>query len=153
MKRILTTIIILFTGLCAAAQIANPVQWNYTAKKIADKTFEIHMTATIQGGKYHIYAQNNSKDGPVPTSFTFTKNPLLTLTGTVKEVGKMVSKFEEVFGFKVNYYENKVDFVQLVKTRVTAPVTLGGQVEYMVCDDKQCLPPKQVPFSIKLGGS
>ena len=56
MKKILTAaFLILFAGY-ANAQINNPVIWTYTAKKIADKTYELHMTATI-GSNWHLYAQ------------------------------------------------------------------------------------------------
>ncbi|MES1225408.1 MAG: protein-disulfide reductase DsbD domain-containing protein, partial [Bacteroidota bacterium] len=113
-------------------------------------TYEVHFTATVSG-KYHIYGQKVEGDGPVPTSFNFAKNPLIALQGVTKEQGKKITKFEEVWGFKVNYFENKVDFVQVVKSKVNAPTSLKGSVEYMVCDDKQCLPPKTVQFDVKLG--
>lgn len=80
-------------------------------KKIADKTYEVHLTATLNGD-WHIYSQNVGVDGPIPTTFTFTKNPLLAFDGKPGEVGKMVKKNEEVWGGEVRYYENKVDFVQ-----------------------------------------
>jgi hypothetical protein len=128
------------------------VTWIFAAKKIADKTYEVHMTASIISG-YHLYAQVNNDEGPVPTSFTFIKNPLLEFAGKVKEVGNLVSKMEPVWGFKVNYFENKVDFVQIVKSKVTAPVSVSGKVNFMTCNDKKCLPPRDVNFDIKVGGS
>jgi Disulphide bond corrector protein DsbC len=93
-----------------------------------------------------------NSDAVVPVSFTFTKNPLLALQGGVKEVGKLVSKYEAMFKTKVNYYEGKVDFVQVVKTKVAAPVSVKGTLNYMVCDDRQCLPPTDVDFDVKVGG-
>ncbi len=151
MKKIIFAIGLLITGMGVNAQMASPVQWAFTAKKISDKTYEIHMTATITGAKYHLYSQTNNADAP-STSFTFTKNPLLTMQGKVKEVGKLISKMEPVFGFKVNYYMNSVDFVQTVKSKVAAAASVKGSVEYIVCDDKQCLPPKTVEFDVKVGG-
>jgi len=150
MKKIATALAILITGMAASAQMKQPVSWEFSAKKIADKTYEVHMTATISG-KYHMYAQKNTGD-VVPVSFAFTKNPLLTLQGGVKEVGKLVSKYEEVWKTKVNYYEGKVDFVQIVKTKVAAPVSVKGTLNFMVCDDRQCLPPTDVNFDVKVGG-
>ena len=61
MKKIITGMILLmFTGL-VNAQINNPVKWTYTAKKIADKTYELHMTASIDGN-WHLYAQDAGEE-------------------------------------------------------------------------------------------
>ncbi len=149
MRSVLVAISILFSA--AAFSQLNPVSWNFSAKKLGDKTYEVHFTAEISG-KYHMYAQKLEVEGPVPTTFTFTKNPLITLQGPVKEMGKKVTVNEKVWGpnAKVSYFEDKVDFVQVVKTKVSAPTSLKGNVEFMVCDDKQCLPPKTVDFDIKL---
>lgn len=150
MKKITTVLVLALMGFTASAQMKQAVTWVFSAKKIADKTYEVHMTASISG-KYHMYAQKNGGD-VVPVSFSFTKNPLLSLQGGVKEVGKLVSKYEEVWKAKVNYYEGKVDFVQVVKTKVAAPVSVKGTLNYMVCDDRQCLPPTDVNFDVKVGG-
>lgn len=150
MKKIALVWILAIVGFTATAQMKQAVTWTFSAKKIGDKTYEVHMTANISG-KYHMYAQKNPED-VVPVSFTFTKNPLLTLQGGVKEVGKLVSKYEAIWKAKVNYYEGKVDFVQVVKTKVAAPISVKGTLNYMVCDDHQCLPPTDVNFDVKVGG-
>ncbi len=132
------------------AQINNPVQWTYSAKKIADKTYELHITATI-GNNWHLYAQD-AGEGPVPTQILFTANPLIKLDGKVKEVGKMEKAFDKNFNSTLKYYAKTVDFVQKVKVKSTIATVIKGSVNYMVCNDRQCLPPKDVPFSIKVGG-
>jgi hypothetical protein len=150
MKKIVLAAAILITGITANAQVKKAVNWTFSSKKIADKTYEVHMTATISGN-YHMYAQKNSGD-VVPVTFTFTKTPLLSLQGKVKEVGKLISKYEEIWKAKVNYYEGTVDFVQVVKSKVAAPVSVKGTLNYSVCDDRQCLPPTDVNFDVKVGG-
>lgn len=150
MKKIFTAFILLmFTGM-VNAQINNPVIWSYSAKKIADKTYEIHMTATINGN-WHLYAQD-AGEGPEPTTFSFTKNPLITFDGDVKEIGKMEKSFDKNFNSVLKYYANKVDFVQKIKVRSSVATVVKGSVNYMVCNDRQCLPPRDVPFSINVGG-
>ena len=79
-----------FIMLSASAQMENPVQWSYSAKKIADKTYELHITANLEG-KWHIYAQD-AGEGPVPTEFSFTTNPLVKMDGKVLAVGKGKTK-------------------------------------------------------------
>lgn len=143
---------ILFSGifLFASAQIENPVKWSYTAKKVADKSYEIHLTATIDDG-WHIYAQD-AGEGPEPTSFSFMSNPLVKTEGSVKEIGKMEKAYDPNFRSTLKYYSNKVDFVQRVKVKTAANTMVSGSVTYMVCNDKKCLPPRDIPFSVKLGG-
>lgn len=139
--------IIGFAGF-SYAQILNPTSWTYTAKKIADKTYEIHITATLGSG-WHLYAQD-AGEGPEPTSFSFTKNPLVKLDGPVKENGKLIKEYDKNFNSVLKFYANKVDFVQVVKLKTNAATVIKGNVTFMVCNDSKCLPPKTVPFSVKL---
>ena len=60
MKRFLVTVLIFATAFTVQAQL-NPISWTFTAKKIADKTFEIQMKATIQN-KWHLYSQAQPAD-------------------------------------------------------------------------------------------
>jgi len=150
MKKIFLLILISITIGAVNAQILNPVHWVYSAKKIDAKTYEIHITALVDD-KWHIYSQD-AGDGPVPTSFSFTTNPLLILDGKVKEVGTLEKIYDPNFKSELKYYEKQVDFVQKVKVRSAAATVIKGTVSFMVCNDRQCLPPKDIPFSIKLGG-
>ena len=127
----------------------DPVKWSFSAKKVADKTYEIHMTATVES-PWSIYSQQTPEGGPLPTRFSFSKNPLVSLVGNVKEIGTIKKKFEEVFEVDVLYYKDKVDFVQTVKLRNNIKTNINGTLEYMACDDEQCLPPMEVPFSVSL---
>jgi hypothetical protein len=151
MKKTILLALIVLSGTLAIAQSSKQVNWVYSAKKVADKTYEIHMTATI-GGDYHLYAQDAGGDGPIPTTFSFTKSPLLALDGAVKEKGQIVKKFESAWNHNVNYYEKTVDFVQVVKLKSNVKTTLAGKVEFMVCNDKECLPPADVDIKVNIGG-
>ena len=132
------------------AQISNPVKWSFSALKVSDKTYEIHAKANLDP-KWHIYSQN-AGEGPQPTSFQFVKNPLLRLEGKIKEFGELLESFDPNFNSKLRFYAGSVDFVQTVKIKSTASTILKGTVTYMVCDDKKCLPPQDVPFSVKISG-
>lgn len=132
------------------AQSSKMVRWDYTVKKIADKTYEVHMTANINGN-FHLYAQKVGVDGPVPTTFSFAKNPLISLQGDVKEVGKLIKKHEAVWEGNVSYYEKLVNFVQVVKLKANVKTNLAGKVEFMVCNEKECLPPGDVDFKVNIG--
>jgi len=141
----------LLAGSIGMAQSSKQVNWTWSAKKIGDKTYEVHMIATI-GGDFHMYAQDAGGDGPIPTSFTFTKNPLFILDGGVKEKGQLVKKFESAWNHDVKYYERTVDFVQVVRLRSNVKTSLAGKVEFMVCNDHECLPPADVDIKVNIGG-
>ena len=153
MKQIILLTAFWVVGIAGFAQSgsAQKVKWNFSSKKMNDKTYEVRLIASIDGN-YHIYAQNVGVEGPVATSFKFSKNPLLVLNGKVKEEGKIIKKHEEVWNGNVNYYEKKVEFVQLVQLKSKVKTNVGGTVEFMVCDDKQCLPPSEVNFKVDIGG-
>ena len=149
MKRIITISFLLLFSNILFAQIQNPVEWTATSKKIADKTYEVHITATIDRG-WHIYSQTTPDGGPIPTSFTFTKNPLVIVQGKAKEVGKLEQHHEPLFGVDVKQFSNTVDFVQLVKLKAPVKTSVNVAVEFMVCNDKQCLPPSTRKLSVAL---
>lgn len=149
MKHLLP-IFALFITSSLLAQSEKEVQWSFAAKKIADNTYEIHMTARVNDD-WHIYAQN-AGEGPVSTSFSFTKNPLVNFEGAIKESGKMKKVFDKTFDSEVRYYENTVNFIQVIKVKGNVKTNLAGKVEFMVCNDSRCLPPSQVPFKINIGG-
>jgi thiol:disulfide interchange protein DsbD len=150
MKVTLLSLLVTMISAVSLAQSNKEVKWSFSSKKIADKTYEVVLTAVVNGN-WHIYSQNVGVDGPIPTAFTFTKNPLLAFDGVVKENGKLIKKNEEVWGGEVRYYENKVEFIQKVKIK-GGKTNLAGKVEYMVCNDEKCLPPAETAFSIAIGG-
>jgi len=135
------------TSLAAGQSI--PGQWNFTAKKISAKEYEIHYSVKVNS-PWHIYSQFTPEGGPIATSFTINKNPLLIINSKPKEVGTIKTKHEEIFGIDVKYFEGSVDFVQRVLVKSTAKTILKGSVEFMLCNDGQCLPPTTQNFSIPI---
>ncbi len=148
MKRSLSLVLSVFLAFAAYAQ-GNPYSWTYSSKKIADNVYELHFHMDINN-PWHTYSQFTPDGGPVATKFSFAKNPLYILDGPVKENGKLTKKFESVFGVDVKYFSEKVDFVQVVKLKTSAKTNFSGSVEFMVCNDQQCLPPATQKFSIAL---
>lgn len=134
-------------GTLVQAQILNPVTWTYSSRKISDSSFELVLVARIQKG-WHIYAQQ-AGDGPIPTSFSFKFPSGIEPTGGVQELGKEIKKFDKVFNSELRYYKDSVAFIQHVHGFSPKPVT--GTLEFMVCNDENCLPPKDINFQISLG--
>lgn len=150
MKKCFFILTLAFSAVVASAQIANPVSWSYNSKKISEGIYEVQMTATLEQG-WHLYSQTQPKDAiAVPTAFSFTANPLLELNGKVKEGGKMEKFTDKDLGVSANQYSKQVVFTQKVKLKGKAKSNVSGNVTYQTCDDKKCLPPKTVNFSIAL---
>ncbi|WP_316785955.1 protein-disulfide reductase DsbD N-terminal domain-containing protein [Pedobacter frigiditerrae] len=146
MKRaILILTLMFFSAVGAFAQLESPVTWAYKATKVSKTEAIVYLKATIEDD-WHIYSQNLKPGGPNKTVFTFTKSKDFTLVGKTTEP-KPITKFEKSFKMDVLYFENEVVFQQKIKLNKGTTV-VKGQVEFMVCNDKQCLPPSEVTFSI-----
>ena len=149
MKSIILLISTFFVTVAGTAQIKDPVKWNYAATKKGDKVYEITFTADVQK-PWHIYSQSTPKGGPVPTKFVFKTNPIVKVNGAVKETGAIKTIHDEIFGVDVTYFESTAVFTQTVNLKSTAKTNIAGTIEYMVCNDKECLPPKKVSFDLAL---
>lgn len=149
MKKVILIVILMIAATSMFAQIQNPVKWSFTSKKISAGKYEIHLTATIDNG-WHIYSQTTPDGGPVATAITFNKNPLVTIDGAAKEVGKLEQRNEPLFGVEVKQFSNKVDFIQTVTVKANVKTNTTGTIKFMVCNNKQCLPPKTIEFNAAL---
>lgn len=149
MKRFTLLATLLFITVAAIAQFKDPVQWDFNTVKKSDKVYEITFTATV-AKPWHIYSQTTPKGGPVPTKIVFKTNPLVTIKGSAKENAALKQVHDQYFNVDVKYFNDKVDFVQTVTLKANAKTNISGTVEYMVCNDQECLPPKKVPFDLKL---
>jgi len=139
---------VLLISAASYAQIESPVKWSYAAKKLNNNEAVIFLRATIQDG-WHIYSLNVGDGGPIKTSFKFTPSKEYALVGTVAEPSP-IKKYEDAFKMNVTYFEKTVTFQQKIKLKGSVSV-IKGQLEYMTCNDKKCLPPEDVSFSIPLG--
>lgn len=148
MKSILF-VLTFFVAACAT-QAQNPVKWSYSAKKTADKTYEVRLTATIDRG-WHLYSQSQPEDAiAIPTEIVFSKSPLLTMDGAIKEIGKLEKYHDKTLDISANQYSSKVEFVQVVKVKGNGKTNASGTIEYQTCNDERCLPPKKINFTVTL---
>ena len=135
----------------AIGQITDPVKWDFSAKKINNTTYEVHLTAAIDE-PYHIYSQTTSKQVSSPTNVSWEENKSVRLKGKLREIGELKTEYIEMIDATLAYYEGKVSFVQVVKVKGNLPVTLRGKINYTACLDEQCLPPQTIEFKCEIGG-
>ena len=126
-------------SIITQAQIYNPLKWKTSIEKISDTEYELQAKAIIESG-WHLYSQEVSDGGPIPTRFTFTKAPEFQLIGAVKEEkGKTIN--DPIFKMLIKFFEKETTFKQRVKILSTKPFKINAEVEFMVCNDENCLPP------------
>ena len=144
MKKILFLFIMLVTVSTSFAQILNPVKFQYSAVKKGNGIYEVHIKTKVDP-HWHIYSVHNPEGGAQATS---VKIKHAETVGKIKEVGKLISIQDNAFNVNQKFFENSVEFVQTVKVKSSKEIE--GTLEYMVCNDHQCLPPKEVEFKVKL---
>lgn len=149
MKKFLLSLSFVFFACSLFAQLKDPVQWSYTAVKKSDKVYDLVITAVFPE-PWHLYSSNTPAGGPVATKVVLKNNPLVTPIGKLKENGKLKKEKDNIFKVDVLYYANKVEFIQTVQLKANVKTNISGTVEYMVCNDDQCLPPTKKTFDIKL---
>lgn len=132
-----------------SAQMYNPVKWKTSVEKLSDKEYLLKVQAEIQSG-WHLYGQDIEEGGPSKTAFTF-KNPSkdFELTGkTTEEKGHEVQ--DKIFDMKIKYFEGKALFTQKIKFTSKVSSKIEAEVEFMVCDDSNCLPPTTEELTFKI---
>lgn len=145
MKKLLAFVLLL-QSLTLFAQIEEPVKWSFSAQKLSDTEVNLLIKAKIDKG-WHVYSQFIEDGGPIPTSFKFSPSADYELIGKVSESPKAVNAFDPNFGMQIAWHQDAVTFTQKVKLK-KPKTTINGVLEFMVCNDKKCLPPTEVEFSI-----
>lgn len=154
MKKILSLLLISFTLITGLkAQIYDPVKWNTSVEKVSDSTYNLVTKATIESG-WHLYSQNVPNGGPIPTTFSYKTNEHFELLENTTEPNG-IEVDDPVFEMRIKYFEHEVSFKQLIKINNPDLTIINGEVEFMVCDDKNCLPPtiQELEFKIKEGSA
>src|SRR5690606_2850990 len=85
-------------------------------------------------------------------SFRFDDPAGFSLVGGVTESPKAISAFDPNFKMQIAWNNNQEKFSQ--KVELSQPkVKVTGVLEFMTCNDTNCLPPEEVPFSIDIDAS
>ncbi|GAA6340437.1 cytochrome c biogenesis protein CcdA [Phocaeicola massiliensis] len=133
------------------AQIQEPVKFKTELKTISDTEAQIVFTGNIDAG-WHVYSTDLPSGGPISATFNVEKIQGAELMGKLTPQGKEIENFDKVFEMKLRYFENTATFVQ--KFKITdASYQIEGYLEYGACNDENCLPPTEVPFSFSGKGN
>ena len=139
----------LILNLIGFSQIPlNPVTWKATYTDLPNGEGEITFTATIEK-KWHIYSQRPTDAGPIPTSFSVTPSKDYAALGKVQEENAH-EEYVKAFEAKVFVFEHQAIFKQKIKRTNKKAFIIKASLEFMTCNDSQCLPPKTVAFDIAI---
>jgi len=144
--------LVLLVAFNINAQILAPIKVEFSSVKKGSQAYEVNIKVTIEKG-WHIFSQYSEQEdglGPLPTLISFQDNKALTFKDEVKEKGKLIEKYEDVFEVNTKYYEGSVTFVQTVQNKTDKPIKLRGTITYMACKDGQCLTPQEIKFEVFL---
>ncbi|MTB52501.1 protein-disulfide reductase DsbD [Lewinella sp. W8] len=147
MLRFLLSLLLSFTSLLLSAQFASPISWDFSYTSVAEDQYDLIATATAEDG-WAIYSQFTDEGGPVPTTFFWEEGDHYELVGKTSEEGHKKEGMDDMFGVNVAKFlsDEPVVFTQRVRIKdYGTPIAVS--VEFMCCDDEQCLPPTDEPYS------
>ncbi|WP_308266889.1 protein-disulfide reductase DsbD family protein [Prevotella sp.] len=142
MRKAMSLALLLLVAMFCNAQMADPVKFKSHLKTGSTAEAEIVFNGKIAHG-WHVYSTNLGSDGPIEASFHVDKKDGVELVGKLTPRGHEISMMDNMFGMKLRFFENSVQFVQKVK--FTKPTyTIKAYLEYGACNDEMCMPPTQV---------
>jgi thiol:disulfide interchange protein DsbD len=141
--------LLLLIAIPGASQIPDPVSWTATVEKAngSDEAVLV-MRATIEKG-CHLYSQLIPDGGPIKTTFNFQQTSNYILDGSPEE-SKATEFYDKNFEMHLKYFSGVAEFRQKIKLAIKGNFSIAGNVEYMVCDDEKCLPPKTVDLAFDI---
>lgn len=145
--------LLLFALCCASLPAAAQVQhahWKTQIRQLDSTLYAVDVTA-VMDSTWHIYDTTRTEFGPPATLVRFTPadtlNPGLEAVGVLHVSAQPKKYYDDIFMMEVGYYEDSVTFTQ--QFRLTAPeAALQVFVEWMACDDNNCLPLADETFDL-----
>jgi hypothetical protein len=148
MKHLFTLVLMVVYLGSGFSQIKNPVKWNSELKHIDGDKFELIFKAKIDKNwaVYSMYLDRD--DGPIATNINYDYESGFKLVGEAKEIGDKKSGYDAIFDMNLVKFANNYTIIQAIEVKdYSKPIM--GYLNFMTCDDEQCLPPTDVDFTHK----
>ena len=146
MKRFVSLLMLTFMALAVQAQILTPVKWKIQLEDSGTAEKTLVFSATLDAG-WHLYDMNLPEGGPISTSFSFENLTGAKAVGTPVASKEATKVFDEQFQMELRWFAGEVTFRQKIEVTDPQKFQAVGYVEYMACNDENCLPPDQEEFS------
>lgn len=132
------------------AQNLDPVKWSSELTENSDNTLELKFTAAIEEG-WTVYSMFTADDGPRPTELNFEDPVPVEKLGKAIETGHRKEGLDKLFDVEVIKFLDDLDYTVAQKLKVIDYDTpIVGYLTFMTCDNKRCLPPKDIEFTFDL---
>lgn len=131
----------------AFSQMRDPVRFEVSQKRLSPTEIALTFQGKIEDG-WHVYSTDINEGGPIAASLHVEERDGIELAGRLSPLGDVKEKYDEMFSMNVSYMETKAVFRQTLKI-TKKRFHISGYLEYGACNEENCLPPAQVPFSIK----
>lgn len=123
----------------------NHVSWTFEYDEITKKVIAYGRIDST----WHVYSLHTNKNaGPIPVSMNILKTKGVKSKNKLEEISHTVKTFDKNFDSYVYYID--IIYIGQIKIKAKPGAIVSGTVNYMVCNDIMCLPPIDVPFSIKI---
>lgn len=145
--RKLATVLFLFLSLGLTAQFSSPIGWDFSYEPLQGDEYNLIIKATADPG-WNIYSQFTPEGGPIPTTLMWEEGAHFELIGRAEETGHKKEGMDDLFGIDVIKFLSDKPYVMTQKVKIKdygTPIKL--LLEYMCCDDEQCLPPTEEDYT------
>jgi thiol:disulfide interchange protein DsbD len=133
MKKILTSLVFLFTITSFYAQILDPVQWKATLER-SDDSYVLTFQATIEEA-WHVYSQFTPEGGALPMVFTFhDQDKNYELIGKTSE-SETITQYSDIFMVDEIFFDLEATFTQKIKVINPEVKRIRVEMEYQACKE------------------
>lgn len=148
-QRILLPLLALTLGVTTLH--AQEVGWTGSVEPLGGAEYELRFEAAIPSG-FHMYDMGPYEGGPNPTVITLSPEAGVELLGSVEQRTKPHRYFDQMFGMEIGTFSGKALFTQRVRL-TAAQAKVRAAIEWMICDDKSCMPPSDTELTLVVGAA
>lgn len=148
-QRILLPLLALTLGVTTLH--AQEVGWTGSVEPLGGAEYELRFEAAIPSG-FHMYDMGPYEGGPNPTVITLSPEAGVELVGSVEQRTKPHRYFDQMFGMEIGTFSGKALFTQRVRL-TAAQAKVRAAIEWMICDDKSCMPPSDTELILVVGAA
>lgn len=146
MKKVLSFMLLFMIAWAAEAQILTPVKWEIKLEDSDSSVKTLLFSAKLDNG-WHLYDMNLPEGGPISTSFNYETLKGAKTVGSPVPSKKATTVYDEQFEMNLSWYAHEVSFTQKLEITNPKAFKVEGYVEFMACNDENCLPPDKESFS------
>lgn len=148
-QRILLPLLALTLGVTTLH--AQEVGWTGSVEPLGGAEYELRFEAAIPSS-FHMYDMGPYEGGPNPTVIKLSPEAGVELVGSVEQRTKPHRYFDQMFGMEIGTFSGKALFTQRVRL-TAAQAKVRAAIEWMICDDKSCMPPSDTELTLVVGAA